>query len=151
MSDRATAAEITVSWTEIQQQVRPERTFRMSRSIRLSLRGGNVITNSGVWKNPEGRVFSKGNEGRLGAMHVGERNKATWSVKDSKSLVHTVEGAQHISRITVTAQSDTSCSATISYALKPGFQEYLYFREVDRAPTYIRSLSAENMTCRINP
>ena len=152
MSYSATAAEIILSWTEIQEQVRPQRrTFRMARSIRLSLRGGNVITHSGVWTDPQGRAFSKGNEGRLGTVHVGEKNKATWSVKDSKSLVRTVEGVQHTSVITVTTQSDTSCSATISHALKPGFQEYLYFREVDGAPTYMRSLSAENLTCRINP
>jgi len=66
MSYSATAAEIILSWTEIQEQVRPQRTVRMARSIRLSLRGGNVITQSGVWTNPQGRAISKSNEGRLG-------------------------------------------------------------------------------------
>jgi len=151
MNDGATAAEIILSYTEIVQQVRPERTFRLSRSVRLSLRGGNVITSSSVWTNRQETV-SKSYEGRLGTTHVSrERDKSTWSVKDSKTLVRTVEGVQHISVITVTTQSDTSCSVTVSYALKPGFREYLYHRQVDRAPLYVRSISAENLTCRINP
>jgi len=149
MSYSATAAEIVVSWTAVQQQLRPlQRTFRMPETVRLSLRGGNVITHGHV-ATTAGNSHSSSTEGHLGK--PSEKTKALWSVKDSKTLVRTYNEAQHTSVVTVVRQSDTSCAATVSFALKPGFREYLVFRYVDGVPTYIRSISAENVTCRINP
>ena len=151
IGDRAAAAEIVVSWTEVQQEVRPRPGFnRVSKSIRLSLRGGNVISDSFVATNGPKSSY-RTNAGRLGnSIDFSSESKATWSVKDSKSLVRTQDRAQHASVITVTTQSDTSCSATISYALKPGFQEYRLVR-VSGHVVYLRSLSAENVSCRTSP
>jgi len=152
--DIATAAEIVVAWTEIHQQVRPhQRTSRVSKTIRLLLQGGNVISES-FNATLEGKSASRAIEGQLGnSIKLREKgSNASWSVKDSKSLVRTQDGVQHTSVITVTTQSDNSCSAAISFALKPGFHEYRLPGIPDYTRGYFfRSLTAENVTCRISP
>ena len=146
------AAEIVVSWTEVQEEVRPRQGTRsVARTVRLSLRGGNVIADNVVTSGARGRSNTKSAEGRLGDSMTSGKSKVSWSVRDSKSLVRTQDYPQHRSVIRVTTQSDTACVATVSFSLRPGFQEYRLKRIADGEVMFFRSLSAENVSCRITP
>src|SRR5688572_9387482 len=143
----ATAAEVVVSWTEVQEEIRPRQaTHRVAKRITLTLQGGNVITDSSVSTSARGQSTSKGREGRLGASIESKRGSVSWSVQSSKSLVRTQSRPQHVDVIRVTTHFDTSCAATVSFRLKPGFREYRLRRISDGESMYFRSLSAENVS-----
>jgi hypothetical protein len=147
----AIAAEVVVSWTEVQEQVRPKQfTGRVAKTVRLSLRGGNVIGENSVSVVGRGKGKSKDIDGRFGNSISSGKSRVSWSVQDSKSLVRTQDSPQQTQVIRITTQSDTACVATVSFRLKPGFREYR-LRRSDGELMYFRSLSAENVSCRVNP
>src|SRR5215467_809790 len=122
----ATAAEIVVSWTEVQDQLMPKQFIRrIPKSVVLSLRGGNVISDGSTLTNERMQSRARDLNGQLGdPMRIGDSRSVSWSVHDRNTLVRTQDRPQHIDVIRITTRSNTTCIATISYALKSGFKEY---------------------------
>ncbi len=148
----ATAAEITVSWTEVQQQVRPlARVNSVSKSIRLTLQGGNAISDHFEARNMRGRTFNTAVDGRLReGMGLG-RSTVAWRVGDSKTLVRTASLPQYTLTVRVRTLSDTSCAATVSYRLKPGFREYRMRSIAGPEPVFLSSISPQQVACSVRP
>jgi len=148
----AAAAEITVSWVEVQQQTRPlMRMNSVSKSVRLTLQGGSAISEQFEARNMRGRSMSTALEGRLREGMQRGRGTVAWRVGDSKTLVRTASGPQQSQTIRVRTLSDTSCEATVSYHLKPGFHEYRMRSMRDGEPVYMSSISPQQVTCSVRP
>ena len=146
----AQAAEIVVSWTQVEHQVRPQQgTWRVSRSVRLTLRGGNAVSESVSATNARGQSWTGSAEGRLrDSMQVsGTPRSTTWKVQDSRTLIRTFSGSQHLEVIRVTMDASGACRAQVSYQLKPGFAEYRMLSISRRTPLYFSSLQAEQIRC----
>jgi hypothetical protein len=153
MAIETRAAEIVVSWTEVQEQVRPRPgMYSSTKSVRLTLQGGSAIAETYAVTNRRGKTNTHSSAGRLrGALGVTRNITSSWRVESSKSLVRTANRLQHTETIRVTLDSDHSCRATISYRLKPGFSEY-QMRSVARGDAlFIRSISVPQISCRVTP
>jgi len=149
----ASAAEIVVSWNTIQQEVRPQQAVRTVRSsVRLTLRGGSAIAETAENINARGMRRTATREGQFrDAIAGGMGNRpVTWRVAGPKTLVRTASLAQHTVTIRVTTISDTSCAATVSYRLKPGFREYRLTRMATGEPMYLSSMSADQVSCTVS-
>jgi hypothetical protein len=146
----AAAAEITVAWSEVQQQVRPQvRVNTVSKSIRLTLQGGNAISEHFEARNARGRALNTAVEGHLReGMGLG-RSTVAWRVGDSKTLVRTASLPQYTLTVRVQTLSDTSCAATVSYRLKPGFHEFRMRRIASPEPVFLSSISPQQVTCSV--
>jgi hypothetical protein len=148
----AAAAEITVSWTEVQQQSRPQpRMNSVSKSVRLTLQGGSAISEQFEARNMRGRARSSVLEGRLREGMERGRSTVAWRVGDSKTLVRTASLPQHTMTIRVRTLSDSSCEAAVSYHLKPGFREYRMRSIRDGEPLYMSSITPQQVTCSVRP
>jgi hypothetical protein len=146
------AAEITVSWTEVQQQVRPQmRTNSVSKSIRLTLQGGSAISEHFEARNMRGRTFNTAAEGRLREGMERGQSTVAWRVGDSKTLVRTASFPRSTLSVRVQTLSATSCAATVSYRLKPGFSEYRMRGIVTGEPVYLSSISPQQVACSVRP
>jgi hypothetical protein len=144
----AGAVEITVSWTEVQREIRPRiGTWRSTKSVRLSLHGDDTISDSTLSMNERGLTSSRTAEGRLGEEI--EDTGSSWEVKDSKTLLRTNVRRQHIQTIRVTTLSDTTCRAEVKFTLKAGFVEFQLVRTSNGEFMYVRSISAEKVSCRV--
>jgi len=146
LSEAASAAEIVVSWHEVQEEVRPKpHTAWADKSLRLDLQGGSAISQTGSATDRRGKSSGGSASGQLGT----QMKKSTWQVQDSKTLVRTQDQAQQIQVVRVRTTSDNTCSAEVSYHLKPGFREYLLHRISNNEEVFYSSLRAENVSCRI--
>lgn len=147
----ATAAEIIVSWTTVEHQVRPRPgVTRTSKSIRLNLQGGNAVSETRTVTNQRGQTNARSAEGRFrGTMKVSKTVQSSWRVQDSKTLVRTENRPQHVEVMRVMTTSASACQAEITYRLKPGFQEYRMTSIAHRDAVFLSSLSAEQVACRV--
>lgn len=149
----ASAAEIVVSWTTVQQEVRPAQAVRtVQSSVRLTLRGGSAIAETAENVTPRGMRRSATREGQFrDPIGGGTGNRpVTWRVEGPKTLVRTQSFAQHTVTVRVTTISDTSCAATVSFRLKPGFREYRVTRMINGQPMYLSSMSADQISCTVS-
>ena len=148
----AAAAEITVSWTEVQQQTRPQmRVNSVAKSVRLTLQGGSAISEQFEARNMRGRSRSTALEGRLREGMERGRSTVAWRVGDSRTLVRHASLPQHTMTIQVRTLSDTSCEATVAYRLKPGFHEYRMRSIRDGEPLYMSSITPQQVACSVRP
>ena len=146
------AAEITVSWTEVQQQIRPlMRMNSVAKNVRLTLQGGSAISEQFEARNMRGRSRSSALEGRLREGMEQGRSTVAWRVGDSKTLVRTASLPQHTMTIRVRTLSDTSCEATVAYHLKPGFREYRMRSIRNGEPLYMSSIAPQQVACSVRP
>jgi hypothetical protein len=143
-SSAVQAAEIGVSFTEVRQAARPTPgTTRVAKSYSLTLRGGNAISYSRTFQS---KVMGAG-DGQLGMPNPSSRNQSAWKVENRSTLIRIVRLPQHVEEIRVTKDTDTSCRATVSYHLKPGYKEF----SVGRPETFLSAVSAENIVCQVSP
>ena len=93
----ARSVEITVSWVEVQHEVRPRQgTWNVNKSLRLNLRGGNAITENYVARNSSGKTSELAGQGKFGdSMDLRGNTQSTWSVRDANTLVRTWSRSQH--------------------------------------------------------
>jgi hypothetical protein len=149
----AGAAEIVVTWTSVLQEVRPQQGLRRSSAVvRLTLQGGNVITERAESMNLRGQRLGSTRHGQLRSplpiSSLG-RPAITWRVQDARRLVRTVDASQHTMTLRVTTTAASSCRASISYRLKPGFREYRVRRISNGEPMFVSSIRAEDIACRV--
>jgi hypothetical protein len=147
----ARAAEIEVSWVEVQQEVRPKKvTSTTSKSVRLTLAADGKISDRYSATNSRGKTNARNGEGRFRDGISGYKStRVSWQVKDSKTLVRTWNREQHVQIIQVTANSDSSCRADVSLRLKPGFREYLMYHISDGKPAYYSAISVTQIKCTV--
>jgi hypothetical protein len=148
----ASAAEIIVSWTSVQHEIRPRQaTWRVAVNVRLTLRGGNTISESTQSESGQRRTGST-REGQFRQAIAGGQNRVnvTWRVQDARTLVRTSDLPQHTLTVRVTTTADTSCTASVSYRLKPGFREYRGTRISNGEPTFMSAMHAEEIRCAIS-
>ena len=145
----AGAVEFVISYVEVQNEVRPKQaTWSVNKSVTVKLHGGNAISDSYSARTTSGYSASLSGEGKFrDSMVQGARSQTSWRVQDSNTLVRTWARAQHTETMRLSV-SGKSCSATISYRLKPGFREYMTLAIRDRQPLYFSSISAQNISCR---
>jgi hypothetical protein len=150
----ASAAEIVVSWTSVQRWVRPvQGAGRSTSTVRLTLQGGNAIAEAHESVNGRGQRTGSTREGQFrNAIAARNQTRAdvTWRVQNARTLVRTTDFLQHTTTIRVTTAGETSCKATISSRLKPGFREYRLNRISDGTPMFLSALSAEDVKCTIS-
>jgi len=146
----ARTAEITVSWIEVQHQVRPRQTTgSVTKTVRLTLQGGNAISDSYEARNMRGRTRQANYQGKLReGMELG-RSSVAWRVANSRTLVRTASYPQHVQTIRVRTLSETTCQAEVSNRIKPGFREYAMRSIATGEPMYFSAVHAENVTCSI--
>ena len=148
----AQAAEITVSWTDVQRMVRPRQDqYSVHRTVRLTLQGGSQISEVMSSTNSRGRSRQATREGNLrDTMEPGRRRMdVAWRVGDSRTLVRTASYPQHTVTIRVRTLSDTSCRAEISIHLRSGYREYMMWGMRSREPQYYSSIRAQDITCSV--
>jgi hypothetical protein len=154
----AVAAEVAVSWTEVQIQVRPQPgTNRSNKSLRLTLGGGSSISERFESSNRRSRGSSS-REGHFRSTMArtgnsegfGTRTQTSWRVGDSKTLVRTSNWPQHSEVVRVTMISDTTCRAEISHHLKSGFREFRKTSTSRGHPVYLSSITVEQVTCMVS-
>jgi hypothetical protein len=136
---------------EIQHEVRPrQKTFTVAKTVHLTLRGGNSISERRTADNLNRGVESSGGEGTFRQEMGGGAVRSSWRVESSKTLVRTSSWPQHNQTIRVTLDSDTSCQASISYQLKPGFTEYRMRSISMGVPIFQSQVAAEQISCRVS-
>lgn len=148
----AIAAEIVVSWTSVQNEIRPRQAnWRVAVNVRLTLRGGNAISESVQSASGRRRTGST-REGQFREAIAGGQNRVnvTWRVQDARTLVRTSDLPQHTLTVRVTTIADTSCKASVSYRLKPGFREYRGTRMSNGEPMFMSAMHAEDIRCTIS-
>ena len=143
------AAEIVASWTSIQQVKSRPGSFRVETSVRLALLGGKEIQEFSGSTDERGQRRSSNQRGQLRAALPAATGNISWRVQGPRTVVRTWNAAQHVMTLRVTKTSESSCVASISNRLKPGFREYQLPRISNGTPTYLSSLRTENVTCRI--
>lgn len=145
--------QVVVSWTEVQTEYSPrQETWRPTREVRLTLRGGSQLSENAAITPTSGRgpARTTSGEGKFREALAGDmKTRATWQVGGPKSLVRTQNYRQHVTTIRVTVTSSNSCQAHVSFKLKPGFRDYFFISIVDRREMHVSSVSAENVACRI--
>lgn len=146
----ARAAEFVVSWVEVQHEVRPRQAvWNVKKSLRLSLQGGNVISENYSSMNKSGQTSGFVAEGKFrNEMVLSRDSQSSWRVQDSNTLVRTWSRPQHTEVMQVSVTEGSGCRATIAYQLKPGFQEYRMLSISTKEPLYFNAVSAENISCR---
>jgi hypothetical protein len=147
----ARAAEIEVSWVEVQQEVRPKNTTSTaSKSVRLTLAADGKIAEHYSASNRRGQTNSRHGEGRFReTIGPRKRSQVSWHVENQKTLVRTWSREQHVQTIKVTAISDSSCRAEISFRLKPGFREFRMTSIATGEPTFHSAVSATQIKCTV--
>lgn len=145
----AQQVNIVVKWEEVQHEVRPRpgNTWRVEKAVRLTLLGGNQISDSFTATSGRRSVGSESS----GQFRASLRGTASWQVQDSRTLVRTSNLPQHTEIIRVTVGPDKKCSAQISYHLKSGFHEYRMQSIRLGVPLYFTSVSAEQISCVATP
>lgn len=151
--ESANAAEIIVSWTEVQQPARPgQRVGNVQRNIQLTLQGGNSISQRAETVSTRSGLRQSSNVSTRfrDSVTTGPLNvRTSWRVGDSKTLVRTQNWPQHSEVVRVVTQSESTCRAEVSYQLKPGFREYLKRSMSTGEASYRSALSAQNISCRV--
>jgi hypothetical protein len=149
-TSRVNAAEITVTWTEVQHQVRPRQmTGSVTKTVRLTLQGGNAISDSFEARTMRGRSRQANYQGKLREGMERGKSSVAWRVGDSKTLIRTASYPQFVQTIHVRTLSETTCKAEVSNRIKPGFREYAMRSIATGEPMYFSSIHAENVTCSI--
>jgi hypothetical protein len=147
----AQAAEIEVSWLEVQQQVRPKKaTGHTRKAVRLTLAADGKVAEHYSATNRRGQANTGVGEGRFReTIGPPKRGRVSWQVENQKTLVRSWDREQHVEIIRVTANSDSSCRAEISFRLKPGFREYLAYTISSGKPAYHSAISATQVKCTV--
>jgi hypothetical protein len=155
LTETATAAEIVVSYTTVEHEVRPRQgIWNVTVQIRLTLRGGNLVGEVVHADNLHGGTRTVSREGTFReSIERGSvtPTKVSWRVGESNTLVRTADAPQHIQTMRVYMTSDMTCRAEVSYRLKPGFKEYKFTSIKLGVPIYESSIYAKNITCRAIP
>ena len=155
LTETARAAEIVVSYTTVEHQLRPTPgIWNVAVQIRLALRGGNLVGEVVHADNLRGGTRKVSREGTFRESMVRGSvtpTKVSWRVGDSKTLIRTADAPQHIMTMRVYMISDTTCRAEVSFRLKPGFTEYKFTSIKSGLPIYMSSYYARNITCRAMP
>ena len=145
----AHSVEFVVAWTEVQHQVRPRQgVWTVKKNIRLTLEGGNVISEATSATNASGKTVGFSSEGKLRERMTRGQNQTTWRVQDERTLVRTRETPDHIEVMQLTVTDPNGCRASLSYQLKPGISEIMLRSIRNGEPLYFSSISVENMTCK---
>ena len=141
------AAEIRISWISVEHEVRPKQAeWRTPKTVTLSLRGGNTISESYAVLHPNGRTTVNSSGGNLrDPMALASTITSSWRVGPNNTLIRSADRPQHVETIRVSVSASNSCSAKISFQLKPGFHEYRM--QSLRGPIYLSALRAEQVTC----
>jgi hypothetical protein len=118
--------KIQVKYHEYLEQVRPvAKAFLRNQDIEVTLHNGNQVTERREWSRPDGQSLGQAeSEGVFGSAAGSGRMSVNWRVSGRNSLVRNLEGPQHIEALRINV-SGHSCTASVSYSLKPGFREYL--------------------------
>ena len=141
---KLTAKEIVVSWVETQRGVRPSRTYRLNKNVRLTLQGNNSI--SEIFSSVSDTTRTRANDGKIG---IPINAALSWNVQDTNTLIRTLDQPQNLLTIRVTVGVSNSCSAQISYRLKPGFSEYqLRSMKHPGQFVYFSSISVQQISCK---
>lgn len=145
----ASAAEFVISWVEVQHEVRPRQaTWRVKKSIRLTLEGGNAITEATSATAASGRTVGFVGEGKLREQMARGRGAVSWRVQDEHTLIRTASRPQHTEVLQMSMSGPKTCTAKLSFELKPGFAEYMMPSIRDRKPLYFSSVDAEDIVCK---
>jgi hypothetical protein len=149
----ARAQTIEVSYIEVQHEISPgDRIARVPRSFQLTLSGNNSIhvdstTKFGAGSSQRSYDIKPGSVFRAGS---GDTAGSTiWKVQDKNTLVATGDTASGIKHGVVKLTGATSCSAAITYQLKPGAKAFSMQRFSTGQPMLVGDLHAENVVCRI--
>jgi hypothetical protein len=118
--------KIQVKYHEFLEQVRPvAKAFLRNQDIEVTLHNGNQVTERRSSSRPDGQTVGQAeSEGVFGSAASSGRMIVNWRVSGRNSLVRNLEGPQHIEVLRINV-SGHSCTASVSYSLKPGFREYL--------------------------
>lgn len=145
----AQQVNIVVKWAEVQHEVRPRpgSIWRVDKVIRLTLHGGNKISDAFTATNNGQSVASESS----GQFRESLKGHASWQIQDSRTLVRTWNKTQHTEIVRVTVGPGNTCSAEISYHLKSGFHEYRMPSIHLGVPLYFTSVSAEQISCLATP
>jgi hypothetical protein len=145
----AHSVEFVISWLEVQHEVRPRQAvWKVRKTVRLTLEGGNAISEATTATGSSGRTVGFVGEGKLREQMSRGRSQASWRVQDEHTLVRTASRPQHTEIMEVSVTGQNTCAAKLSYHLKPGFNEYMMRSIRNRQPLYFDAVSAENIVCK---
>jgi len=140
--------QVIVSWTEVQHEVspRPGKTWTVRKDVTVALKpNGDVSDTSRATSGSNVRSSTRG--GRLREpIPFGEDQTALWT-RERNVLLRQLDRAQHVETIRVTTRDHRTCTATVTYALKPGFGEYMLPHVSQSMPLYFSSIAAQQVTC----
>ncbi len=141
----AQQVNIVIKWVEVQHEVRPRAgsVWRVDKVVRLTLRGGNKVSEA-FTATSGGRSVASESSGQFRALL---KDNASWRVEDSRTLVRTWNKSQHTETIRVIVGPGRNCIAKISYHLKSGFGEYRMPSIHLGVPLYFSSVAAEQVSC----
>lgn len=138
---------INIQYTEIADRVRPDaRLVYITRTLEVTLGEDNKLREK--FRSSGGAVVDSTIGPNEATACCGAGN-ARWHVGGPNELLREANYAQHIQRLAVKLVGK-SCTVTISYALKPGFHEYQLTNQRSGQLSYMKSLRADGISCRIS-
>jgi len=137
---------INIQYTEISDRVRPDaKLVYNTRTVQVTLGENNKLSEK---SRSTGGLVADTTVGPNETTAVGS-GRARWRVSGPNELLREANYPQHIQRLTVKVVGK-SCTVSVSYALKPGFHEYLLTNQRSGQASYLKNMRADNISCRIS-
>lgn len=137
---------INIQYTEIAERVRPDtKLVYNTRTVQMTLGENNKLSEK---SRSTGGLVADSTVGPNETAATGS-GRARWRVSGPNALLREANYPQHIQRLTVKVMGK-SCTVSVSYALKPGFHEYRLTNQRSGQLVYMKSLRADNISCRIS-
>jgi hypothetical protein len=137
---------INIQYTEISERARLDaKLVYNTRTVQVTLGENNKLSERS--RSTAGLVADT-TVGPNETMAVGS-GRARWRVTGPNELLREANYPQHIQRLTVKVVGK-SCTVSVSYALKPGFHEYRLTNQRSGQLEYLKSMRADNVSCRIS-